>query len=98
MIQRIRSPLLLSLLTITIISAAALALRYPVADMPLERDKGEYAYIAQCWLDGEVPYKESFDRKPPGVFAAFAVILHAAKTGSSPSVWKLSVNRLVICS
>jgi len=51
-----------------------LALRLPVAGVPLDRDEGEYAYIAQRWLQGEVPYKSSFDQKPPGAFAAYAVL------------------------
>jgi len=42
--------------------------------LPLERDEGEYAYIAWRWLEGEVPYVESFDQKPPGIFAVYALI------------------------
>jgi hypothetical protein len=57
-----------------VICAAALLLRYPVADLPLERDEGEYAYIAQRWLHGEVPYRDAFDQKPPGVFVVYALI------------------------
>src|SRR5947199_2707664 len=52
----------------------ACLLRWPIAAVPLERDEGEYAYIAQRWALGEVPYRDSFDQKPPGVFAAYAVI------------------------
>jgi hypothetical protein len=51
-----------------------LGLRAPIAGIFLERDEGEYAYIAQRWLKGEVPYRDNFDQKPPGVFAAYAVI------------------------
>ncbi|MCX5795755.1 MAG: glycosyltransferase family 39 protein [Elusimicrobia bacterium] len=51
-----------------------LGLRAPIAGIFLERDEGEYAYIAQRWLKGEVPYRDSFDQKPPGVFAAYAAI------------------------
>src|SRR5262249_42370580 len=58
------------LLGLLLISGLALMLRWPIAAIPLERDEGEYAYIAQRWLAGEVPYKGSFDQKPPGVFAA----------------------------
>jgi hypothetical protein len=63
--------------------AFALLLRWRIADIPLERDEGEYAYIAQHWLQGEPPYKESFDQKPPGAFAAYALIL--TSFGSSPA-------------
>jgi hypothetical protein len=52
---------------------AFLAFRLPFLELPLERDEGEYAYIAQHWLAGGfVPYRDAFDQKPPGVFAAYA--------------------------
>src|SRR5262249_10351980 len=35
------------------------------------RDEGEYAYIAQRVLQGELPYRDAFDQKPPGVFLAY---------------------------
>src|SRR5438045_1698684 len=65
------------------IFAAALLLRAPIADVPLERDEGEYAYLAQRWLLGEVPYKHSFDQKPPAIFALYVVFL--TLFGSSPA-------------
>src|SRR5579864_6991364 len=68
---------------LALVFSLALLLRWPIAAIPLERDEGEYAYIAQRWLLGEVPYRASFDQKPPAVFAAYAVILRWL--GSSPS-------------
>ena len=59
---------------IALIAAAVLAfvvLRAPFLSVPLERDEGEYAYIAQRMLEGEVPYRDAFDQKPPGVFVAY---------------------------
>jgi 4-amino-4-deoxy-L-arabinose transferase-like glycosyltransferase len=53
----------------------AVAVRAPLASIPLERDEGQYAYIAWRWLDGALPYVDSFDQKPPGVYAAYAAIL-----------------------
>lgn len=59
------------------VAAVACVLRVPVAALPFERDEGEYAYIAQRWLAGDVPYRDAFDQKPPGAFvfyaAAFAI-------------------------
>ena len=55
-------------------AVAALAfalLRIPYVSVPLERDEGEYAYIAQRSTHGEVPYRDAFDQKPPGVFLAY---------------------------
>jgi len=46
--------------------------RVPLVSVPLERDEGEYAYIAQRALKGDVPYRDAFDQKPPGVFLAYA--------------------------
>ena len=40
--------------------ALGAVLRFPIAGMPLERDEGGYAYIAQRWLQGETPYRHSF--------------------------------------
>jgi 4-amino-4-deoxy-L-arabinose transferase-like glycosyltransferase len=61
----------------------SLLLRALVADIPLERDEGEYAYIAQRWLLGELPYRDAFDQKPPGVFACYGVLF--ALGGRSPA-------------
>jgi 4-amino-4-deoxy-L-arabinose transferase-like glycosyltransferase len=63
--------------------AVALLLRWPIADIPLERDEGEYGYIARRWMAGVPPYRSAFDQKPPGVFAVYAVILSVF--GSSPA-------------
>lgn len=48
-------------------------LRWQALDIPLERDEGEYAYIAQRLLHGEVPYRDAFDQKPPAIFLAYLV-------------------------
>lgn len=70
-------------LPLLLIGVVAMALRAPLAAIPLERDEGEYAYIAQRWLDGAVPYQDSFDQKPPGVFVAYAFIMRLV--GGSPA-------------
>lgn len=89
------------LLGILLVFAIALLLRMLVADIPLERDEGEYAYIAQRWLLGEVPYRDSFDQKPPAVFGVYALILTAL--GSSPAaihwgaqLWTLGTLALLV--
>src|SRR4030095_5884077 len=61
----------------------ATMLRAPVASLPLERDEGEYAYIAQRWMAGDVPYRDVFDQKPPGIFAFYAAAF--ALGGESPA-------------
>jgi len=90
-----------AVLGVSLVFAVALLLRMLVADIPLERDEGEYAYIAQRWLLGEVPYRDSFDQKPPAVFAVYALIL--GTLGSSPAaihwgaqLWTLGTLALVM--
>lgn len=60
----------------------ACALRFHALDMPLERDEGAFAYIAERMLAGEAPYKDAVDVAPPGVFYAYALIL--SLFGASP--------------
>jgi hypothetical protein len=57
---------------LAVAAIAFVAARAPFLDVPLERDEGEYAYIAWRMLEGDVPYRDAFDQKPPGVFAAYA--------------------------
>ena len=52
-------------------ACAFVALRAPLLELPLERDEGEYAYIAWRMQEGDVPYRDAFDQKPPGTFAAY---------------------------
>ena len=66
-----------------LVAALACVLRAPVAALPFERDEGEYAYIAQRWLAGDVPYRDAFDQKPPGVFLFYAAAF--AVGGESPA-------------
>jgi 4-amino-4-deoxy-L-arabinose transferase-like glycosyltransferase len=56
---------------LVVAAIAFAALRAPFLSLPLERDEGEYAYVAWRMLEGEVPYRDAFDQKPPGVFLAY---------------------------
>ena len=46
-------------------------LRAPFLSLPLDRDEGGYAYIAWRMLEGEAPYRDVFDQKPPGIYVAY---------------------------
>src|SRR5690242_16142033 len=59
------------------------AVRFRLRDMPLERDEGEYAYAGQLMLQGVPPYREAYNMKLPGTYAAYAVIM--AVLGQTPS-------------
>jgi len=65
--SRIREALLLaSILLVTWLA------RWPFRDAVLIRDEGEYAYIGQRILEGEVPYRDIYNQKTPFVFYALA--------------------------
>jgi len=83
-----------SLLGLAAVFALALLLRCPIASIPLERDEGEYAYIAQRWLQGEVPYKETFDQKPPGIFALYALFISCIGTSAAAIHWGMQIYTL----
>src|SRR4051812_39857013 len=51
------------------------AIRVRLRQMPLERDEGEYAYAGQLILQGVPPYKDAYNMKLPGTYAAYAVIM-----------------------
>ena len=60
-----------------------LGVRVRLREMPLERDEGEYAYSGQLILQGIPPYREAYNMKLPGTYAAYALIM--AVFGQSPS-------------
>ena len=51
------------------------AVRAPLLAIPLERDEGEYAYIAWRMGYNELPYRDWFDQKPPAVFYVYRLAL-----------------------
>ena len=68
-----RQPTQRAVPALLVLAVVAFALvRVPYLSLPLERDEGEYAYLAQRMLAGEPPYRDAFDQKPPGVFAVYA--------------------------
>src|SRR5438128_7396775 len=67
----------------------AVAVRVHLRTMPLERDEGEYAYAGQLILKGVPPYKEAYNMKLPGTYAAYALIM--AVFGQSASGIRLGV-------
>ena len=50
-----------------------LLIRLPLLDVPLDRDEGAFGLIGQAILQGELPYRDIFDHKPPLVFYAYAL-------------------------
>jgi hypothetical protein len=58
-----------------VICTVIVYVRIRLASMPLERDEGEYAYMAQLMLKGAPPYTEAYAMKVPGIFAVYSFIL-----------------------
>jgi 4-amino-4-deoxy-L-arabinose transferase-like glycosyltransferase len=77
-----------------VILVIAICLRLATAPIPLERDEGVYAYIGWSWLQGAVPYLDSFSQKTPGSFAVYAAALRLF--GSSPTAlhWGMQLYHL----
>ncbi|MFZ4695077.1 MAG: ArnT family glycosyltransferase, partial [Verrucomicrobiia bacterium] len=76
-----------TLLSLGVALLFAAILRVPIADIPLERDEGEYAYIGERWLRGEVPYRDAFDQKPPGVFLVYGAVIRTLGRSVSAIHW-----------
>src|SRR5215471_12871931 len=82
---------LLGLILLLIIS-----IRVRLREMPLERDEGEYAYAGQLILQGVPPYKEVYNMKLPGTYAAYAIIM--AVFGQTPAGIHLGVMLVNVAS
>ncbi len=64
-----------ALLALGLAALVVAAIRLRIADVPLERDEGEYAYFAQLLLQGVPPWAEAYTMKMPGTAAAYALAL-----------------------
>lgn len=53
----------------------AMALGASFLYAPLGRDQGAFIYIGREWLHGRLPYRDSFDMKPPAIHALYALSL-----------------------
>lgn len=53
----------------------AAIIRLRLLGLPLERDEGEYAYMAQLIFRGIPPYVKAYSMKFPGIYCIYAVIM-----------------------
>ena len=82
---------------LAVILIGAAVLRWRFLDVPLERDEGEYAYLGQIILRGELPYVAAQNMKLPGTYYAYAVILALlGETGRAVRLGLLAVNLISI--
>lgn len=85
-IDHLKTPLLI---LAAIVLIGVIYIRFRLLGLPLERDEGEYAYMAQQLLQGVLPYTESQSMKFPGIYLAYAGVL--AIFGQSPTAIHLSL-------
>lgn len=71
------------LILLALVLCVVLLVRIRLLQAPLERDEGEYAYMAQLLLKGVPPYLQAYTMKLPGVSFAYAFIMTAF--GQTPS-------------
>lgn len=73
------------------------AIRLRLAELPLERDEGEYAYTGQLMLQGVPPYQGSYFMKLPGTHAMYALGMAIfGQTRAGIHRWLLVVNAATI--
>lgn len=66
-----------SLLGLALVLLISLAIRHRLADAPLERDEGEYAYLGWLLLEGVPPFADAANMKLPGTSMAYAAGMSA---------------------
>jgi len=76
------------------LGSLSILLRASIIDIPLERDEGCFAYIAQQWRAGAVPYRDLFDHKPPGIYAAYATLQTCFGESISALRWGMFLHTL----
>lgn len=62
-----------SLVAILAIIIVIILVNLPVLNQPFGRDQGIFAYIGDGILNGSVPYRDSWDHKPPGIAFLYAL-------------------------
>jgi hypothetical protein len=88
---------LLSILTILVI-VTSLYVRVRLLGTPLERDEGEYAYMAQLLLKGIPPYTYAYTMKLPGVALVYALFMSIfGQSAAGIRIGLLLVNTACIC-
>jgi hypothetical protein len=77
------------------LAVALLLARLPSLVQPAGGDQGIYAYVGQSILKGEVPYRDAWDQKPPGVHLTYAAMLGLWRNDAVVATTDLVVAALV---
>jgi Dolichyl-phosphate-mannose-protein mannosyltransferase len=62
-------------LALLVVFLVGLAVKEPEVLLPIGPDQGTYAYVAERILDGQLPYVDAWDNKPPGTYYLHAAVL-----------------------
>jgi hypothetical protein len=84
-----RPPRPLEYLVVLGLLLAVTCIRLRLADIPLGRDEGEYAYAGQLLLHGVPPYVQAYNMKFPGTYYAYAAIM--AVLGQDPRAIRIGL-------
>lgn len=57
-----------------VLVALLLIVRLPSLAQPAGGDQGIYSYVGQAIARGEVPYRDAWDQKPPGIHLTYALM------------------------
>lgn len=63
-----------AVLAVWAVLALLCMLRLPALVQPMGPDQGIYAYVGQRILAGDIPYRDAWDHKPPGLHYAYAAM------------------------
>src|SRR5439155_11771388 len=65
---------------------------------PFHPDHAMFAYIGDRWLHGELPYRDAWDVKPPGIFAIYALAQLVFGRGMAAARWADLFSTLGACA
>lgn len=65
---------------------------FPILTYPLGRDQGVFATMGQGIVEGQLPYKDLWDFKPPAIYYVYALFIKLFDT----SVWSVRIIDLCI--
>ena len=66
-----------NIVVLFVLSAIIFLTRFHFVTLPLDRDEGTYSYIAWRMSEGELPYKDAFDHKPPVLYFLYKAAFDA---------------------
>ena len=69
------------LVGLILIVLVGLAIKEPELLLPIGPDQGTYGYVAERILQGQLPYVDAWDNKPPGTYYLHAAVLALVPQG-----------------